>query len=428
MFKKLILTLLITATILGNSLSVSAENVQSFEDVNTNDWYYDSVMAMTEKGYFAGKGDVLNGVGVFAPDDTMTRAEFLTVVARILYTEEEMQAAVAESKVDKYWAQHDVGPNGEIIPHKKDEIAPDNVWWSKYYITLVINDVIGRYKIEEMDQPMTREEMSGVILSTLEEKGERLASIKAEVQFAIPDFDLIEVGRRTSVVRAYQSGILCGVDAKGTFNPKGSLSRAEATKVLYRVIEPSTREKMDFSNIVVPPKPDPSIPAVVSGALIPWDIVDSSSTEPITIYEGQLRSNRPAKEGDIFVKKDGTQVVVKKDANGLVGGGQGLELDSGLHYNGWTAAEADMDVPFYYGGSNFEWRDSYENRIFGYTYNKNLTTGERHWYLEWMNLTFKYPRPTHEGVPGETSSEGYHLYRWCDFDGLGNWAWLLNIE
>ena len=60
--------------------------------------------------------------------------------------------------------------------------------------------------------------------------------------------------------------------------------------------------------------------------------ISTSQTEPseptnadgaITIYEGQPRDNRLAKEGDTFVKVDGTQVVLKTDPiTGVLGYGQ----------------------------------------------------------------------------------------------------------
>ncbi|MBE7050374.1 MAG: S-layer homology domain-containing protein, partial [Ruminococcaceae bacterium] len=74
--KRFLISILI-GIMLISSLSVSAAG---FTDVNTGDWYYDTVTEMTEKGLFNGKGNNL-----FCPNDTMTKAEFITVVMRILY-------------------------------------------------------------------------------------------------------------------------------------------------------------------------------------------------------------------------------------------------------------------------------------------------------------------------------------------------------
>ena len=75
---KIIASLMALSTLLtSTALSVSAET--SFTDVTQDKWFYSTVMAMTEQGLFAGYDD-----GTFRPGNSMTRAEFLTVVCRIL--------------------------------------------------------------------------------------------------------------------------------------------------------------------------------------------------------------------------------------------------------------------------------------------------------------------------------------------------------
>lgn len=80
---------------LGIADSVSVENtkaasvaVSSFSDVPSSHWAYKNIMAMTSKGLFSGTTTPINGVGTFAPDKTMTRAEFVTVVMRAMYADE----------------------------------------------------------------------------------------------------------------------------------------------------------------------------------------------------------------------------------------------------------------------------------------------------------------------------------------------------
>ena len=50
----------------------------------------------------------------------------------------------------------------------------------------------------------------------------------------------------------------------------------------------------------------------------------------ITIYEGQPRDNRLAREGDTFVKADGTEIVLAIGPHGVLGKGQGVAPDVGL--------------------------------------------------------------------------------------------------
>ena len=88
MKKRIIALFCILATLLPFS---AVANAKSFSDVNEGDWYYNQIMVMTEKGLFEGKGNNL-----FCPDDTMTEAEFLTVLVRALYPEEDITPAPGE--------------------------------------------------------------------------------------------------------------------------------------------------------------------------------------------------------------------------------------------------------------------------------------------------------------------------------------------
>ena len=52
----------------------------------------------------------------------------------------------------------------------------------------------------------------------------------------IPDYNKISTQYKDSVVKAYSMGLIAGTDSKGTFNPYGTLNRAQASTVIYRLI------------------------------------------------------------------------------------------------------------------------------------------------------------------------------------------------
>lgn len=395
--KKFLTTVLI-GVMLISSLSVSAA---SFTDVKQGDWYYETVTEMTDMGLFKGKENNL-----FCPNDTMTKAEFLTVTARILFDEDNIQSI----------------PNGD--------------WWTPYYNVLLQNGVITQQDIDadKINEPMNREEMALVSIKALTYKGESFDNINTNnVQSCIPDVLSIGSYYKDSVLKAYAKGILVGVDSVGTYNPKGVLDRASATTVLYRIVDANQREKVDYSQGGSSYKPitnnssglltvDPD-----NGYAIPAELVNSDSTAPITIYEGEYRQNRPAKEGDIFIKKDGTQIVVQKDQYGIVGGGQGLQLDVGLDYQGETCA---ANGTFTYGGQNLGgphkglyWVDSLGNTLRNRGYKVNRTTGEAHWDSEWQYLESQIPKPAYQGKDGEVSKDAYNMYRYDEIMGM----WIPNI-
>lgn len=115
--------------------------VNSFWDVKPSDWYYTQVQAMVQRGLFAGKGDISEGVGTFAPNDTMTKAEFVTVVARMFYKDDEIN-------------NFDSGTG---------------IWWDKYYNACVNKGIFSEYEMvyDTMEQGMSREEMSFVAVKAL---------------------------------------------------------------------------------------------------------------------------------------------------------------------------------------------------------------------------------------------------------------------
>ena len=349
---------------------------QQFSDVNPGDWFYDTVTEMTAKGYFAGKGPVVNGVGTFAPYDVMTRAEFNAVIARILF--------------------------GEIA----NEPVAGKPWWYKSDYLLRGRSLIRNNDFTDgVEVPMTREEMAYMCANVfLWSEINKLSIADDPAVFdntdaakdKIPDYKAIEAGGYLdSVVTCYSQGILCGVDSIGTFNPKGYLTRAEATSVLYRLINREARTPVDLS------------------VKLEYGVSDPNA--PITIYEGRLRANRFAKEGDTVIKEDGTQIVLKKGPHGVLGEGQPVAADLGM-----TVGLEPYDKSVFFGNKNWlhfygdtDHKDSLGNPIRGEIYLVNGVTGEAHWFWEWKAIT------------AEPAANGTFD---CQLSPDKNWVWFADRE
>lgn len=345
--------------------------VNSFWDVKPTDWYYTQVQAMVQRGLFAGKGPIDNGVGTFAPNDTMTKAEFVTVVARMFYKDDEIN-------------NFDSGTG---------------IWWDKYYNACVSKGIFSEYEMayDSMEKGMSREEMSFVAIRALRKiEGQATRTYDmTKANSVIPDYSQVSKHLQSFVVQAYADGLLCGTDQAGTFAPKATLTRAEASTVLYRIVESDART------------PNKELGRVISSG------PSQSWADPIQINEGQKRTNRPAKAGDIFVKANGERVMLKLGPNGILGEGQGVAPDIGLSMGVdiCKANEKFSYAPERYGS----WLDSTGSDFNNGTYNVNRTTGEGHWYSEWMHLQKVYPKPTTAGTSaGEVSQDPYHLYQWDD--------------
>ena len=78
--KKKIISLILSAAMVATAtvVPVSAADVKDFADVAADSWYYDSVDFVAERDYMNG-----TSATTFSPDDNMTRAMFVTVMARV---------------------------------------------------------------------------------------------------------------------------------------------------------------------------------------------------------------------------------------------------------------------------------------------------------------------------------------------------------
>jgi len=99
--QKLLLPAILLLVVFASVFTVFAENNKiTFSDVPGNHWGYPAITEMTKRGLFSGTTEPVNGVGTFAPDDPMTRAAFITVITRELYSEELKSAKSG----DEWWS------------------------------------------------------------------------------------------------------------------------------------------------------------------------------------------------------------------------------------------------------------------------------------------------------------------------------------
>lgn len=329
--------------------------ITSFSDVPTSHWAYDAIMKMVNKGLFSGTTTPVNGVGTFAPDKTMSRAEFVVVVVRALY-KSELDAMPATEGDSWYTNAYEV---------------------AKEHGILLENELDGG----NLSSPMTRQEMSMVLTRACEKIGETKGQqVKSA---AIPDYNSIGTYYRDYVIQAYSKGMLCGTDTNGTFNPMGTLNRATAATVLYRLVEPSSRQEVDFNK---------EAPVSNQGQVQTWN-------------EGEVHSM--PKVGDTVVKSDGTKVVLKEGIAGVLGAGQGVDIWTGVKLdNGKLIKEGvvvgDIDqTPFM----------------------KDKITGEMHTDNDWIKI-MGATNPTGQ-VVGEYEGERYNTWwEWTNKLPGGAWFWV----
>lgn len=353
-----------------------------FTDVPDNKWYTDGIYACAKKGLVSGVGD-----NKFNPFDTMTRCEFLTVVVRYLY-----QDAI------------------------KTYDGPTTEWWTMYYNIALQKGLIKSSEFSKADMKvgMSRQEMALVISRALAELGQSPDKVVSSSKIA--DYTTIGSYYQDAVKVTYTAGIISGTDSKGTFNPMGTLNRAEACTVLNRLTEPGTRSPKqgtedNNSDSFSGHSNDDGTITIGSGGYghnSNYDDhrFDQSATHQEWV-EGQ-KHNDP-QVGDVVIKADGTRVTLEAtNINGTMILGWGANGPQGVDpYTGVVGENGTVRV-----GSSAWWDSS--------QLIKDPASGSVFSRREWQEIR-DYAKPT---TPGTYEGQKGGLYDWYEWDTfLEEWCW-----
>lgn len=184
-----------------------------FTDVPSSHWAHTSVIEMAEKGVVAGVGNNL-----FAPDTTVSYAQFATMIVRSFYDDQLVNGG------DK--------------------------WYSSFMTTAEKTGILEGTKVLGNDSlveaGINRYEMALVMYNVLQDQ---LGEIAIDFDTtAIADWASIPDNYKDAVSLCYHYGTLSGTDGKGTFSGTTMMTRAQAAVVMDRLLEvcsggtPSTPE------------------------------------------------------------------------------------------------------------------------------------------------------------------------------------------
>ena len=199
--KQIIITSLLVILML-NILNINMAYGLSFSDVKVGSWYYNNLVQLTSRKVIAGYTD-----GTFKPTGTLTREEFVKMIITT------------------------------IAPKKYSKIGTER--WSMPYLRLAKEYGIIPYDINDIDNlllPIERQEVAYIISRALNEGYENIDSYKN----LIKDYESINEFFKNDVLKVYSKGIIGGY-TDGTFGPNNSLTRAEATAIISRMIDSSLR-------------------------------------------------------------------------------------------------------------------------------------------------------------------------------------------
>ena len=370
--------ILVIALAITLSVPAFATELKSFSDVSETHWAYSAIMRSVELGLIYGTKDPdENGVGEFAPNGTMTRAQFITVVMR----------AVAKDELNEYQG------SGKYWYSNAAELAVD-------LGILERMDFDGISNAENMNKAITREEMAHILAKATNYLG--LEAVNKVSTNSITDWSKVSPNYQQDVLTTYRMGMITGYGYPGNFGAKDTMTRAQACIVLNRLLDTGNRTKLP-STTTNPQTPsgtkdfDKNDYSTYRGYTIPGQTATAQ-----TWKEGEKHS--VPKVGDTIIAKDGTKYTIQATytQNRCV-------LGFGIPCDIWTGTVApDGTVTTVANGTGW-WGDDFSSM------KRNTATGEVHTSLEWDSLINAglIKRPTTKGTyDGQVS--GYYIWRVID--------------
>ena len=165
----------------------------------TSHWAIDNVKYVYDNSLMNGYED-----GTFGPDNSITRAEFVTVMARLLGLSEDADSAAHFVDASSHWAKGYIG-------------------------ALAANGIVGGVSDAEFapDENITREQIAAILSRAFAlTEAEEFAKYADDAQISDWAYD--------SVYKVFAAGYMKG-DTNNNFAPLASATRAEVATIIYRL-------------------------------------------------------------------------------------------------------------------------------------------------------------------------------------------------
>lgn len=249
----------------------ASTSTPTFSDVPSNHWAYAYVERATDEGWVTGIGN-----GQFGVDNQITYGEMFAMLVRV-YLSDEPNLDLDLPNYTEHWYD----PYCMIAD---DYSFTDGLRFG--------NSSLYREHGEEIVNRYDMAQFFFNVMNCFADSGERYRNGQgtaaewgnfylpkydaASVQAGIADWNSVPANYREAVTAIVGSGIITGVDGKGTFNGNGVMTRAQAATVMCRFIDVLTEN---------------GAPAVSSSSTTPTDPAEpTESTKP----SGELGQKLPS--------------------------------------------------------------------------------------------------------------------------------------
>jgi len=176
-----------------------------FYDLGGSEWAQEPILALYYRGVVNGKGD-----GVFDPESSVTRAEFVKMIVSAL----ELKEGGAELTVF-------------------DDVTPDDWFYDTVRTATACGIVNGDGAGFNPNANITREDMAVIIVRAAQYAGTPLTDGAGA---AFTDAAFISGYAAEAVGKMQANGIVNGME-DGSFQPKQNATRAQACKMLYELLK-----------------------------------------------------------------------------------------------------------------------------------------------------------------------------------------------
>lgn len=223
--RKLFLIVSIITILTSNSYALiimRKGNPANYKDIE-NHWAYDSMKYVITEGYFQGVT-----ASEFMPNDEMTRAMLVTALWRLTGDE------LTHTSIS--------GGESKTVPNYVNMFwdMKDNDWFTNYVSWANKNKIISGYSKREFrpNENVTREQLSVILYNYMKEyrivRGFNQFIVNDAVTFT--DNEIISDWAREQVSIMQQIGLMTG-RPDGSFDPKGTVTRAEVAVVIERLVK-----------------------------------------------------------------------------------------------------------------------------------------------------------------------------------------------
>ena len=179
-----------------------------YTDVDTDDWFYDGVQYVTDKGLMNGTGN-----GAFSPSRTLTRGMFVTILYRM----------EGSPVLENYGY-----PYGDV--QADTNVYAPGIYWAR------ANKIVTGYTDDKFgtNDPVTREQMAAILYRYAQYKGYDVSKSADLTGFA--DANSISGYALTPMQWANAVGLITGTSAT-TLSPVGNTTRSQAAVIIHRFCE-----------------------------------------------------------------------------------------------------------------------------------------------------------------------------------------------